>query len=1010
MTTLNCTLNTNPLSWSNNIKKAVSPITRIIAGGAGIVMAIAKPLLGSTSWGRTSAVILGAYSLYGGANDLTKHLSPMEALPSKFWEELEASNQRNADAPLALLELTEADPHGAYSDLAAQAEMLQIAKNQRLAIRTAKKVDEVGQNLRDVQQEHGAVNSLYIGAHGNPTKMRLGNIPILPPSLSWDQDQSVYTFDEDHYKCLHDFTGKKIFLDSCKTGLGLAPKIAKKTKKDVWGSLTSMSANTTMSYPCHTHHLDFSYYSNDEGEWADREGQLDMRIFHPASPPTIPCQDAEATKAAFFERINYYKQKIIDLIKTNSTYSRLSELCDLYYFLGKLNLKACEILHLSNTELTQAKDVAEKCFESLIVLHNSSGSYELGRMCFKSGRFQDGFDYIKNAADRGHPGARCYLGHLYENGLGVQKNIAKAKMYYQLARKSGHKEATFRLGLIYKDEGKLYEPYNLDNPETAYQCFLKAYNNGHARASYELGLIYAHKFKDYKEAIDHFNAFNLVFKGVYHIDHAPSQLELAKIYIVERKRGDAEKALVAADQVLGGNQLSHLLSEIRSEYPNDIICLVKKTIFHQIYPKLLSDYESRLLTPDECLKKVNDLLEDLIPYLIEQEFPITEPRDECITNLRELRADLLKQTAPNGKFNIISSLLAVELISNLGLMAGLACVGAGVGLAKLYNWGKHYFPRSSWLNQGVSLRNTIAGISTAAVCGACLGPVVGCPAIAMGVGAAIASSGGLYLTRPASEDLVRSWIDNPQKTAKDITDALKCGPISNTCLTEAVKKVLALSNGDTNFSVQLSYKEKLKALLSADTYTHTIALDACSQALIYAAQQSDTGLIATAFQHISNTFRQSIANLPESQKQAKTAELSIQVQNSMRAAIQHAHNTATVACLIAECQKSINVSLSDEDRMMAIRKLGPADSALIEELAKSLSTKDRVQLLLNAVHPETRREIPVILALKRSGKIDEGMFFYPNRNQIIEKAQQRLQVNDRIGEPLPTEVIDALKN
>lgn len=79
-------------------------------------------------------------------------------------------------------------------------------------------------------------------------------------------------------------------------------------------------------------------------------------------------------------------------------------------------------------------------------------------------------------------GEACYaLGRMYHNGNGVAVDKEQAKFYYKSGALLGDKNASWRFGLICKDE--------MEYPE-AYKFFLKAAENGQGMAMYELAKLY----------------------------------------------------------------------------------------------------------------------------------------------------------------------------------------------------------------------------------------------------------------------------------------------------------------------------------------------------------------------------------------------------------------------------------------------------------------------------------------------------------------------------------------
>lgn len=84
--------------------------------------------------------------------------------------------------------------------------------------------------------------------------------------------------------------------------------------------------------------------------------------------------------------------------------------------------------------------------------------------------------------EEGYSGEACYeLGRIYQYGNGVKANIEQAKYYYKVGASYGEKNASWRYGLICKDENAYSE---------AYTFLLKAAEAGQGMAMYEVAELY----------------------------------------------------------------------------------------------------------------------------------------------------------------------------------------------------------------------------------------------------------------------------------------------------------------------------------------------------------------------------------------------------------------------------------------------------------------------------------------------------------------------------------------
>ena len=101
------------------------------------------------------------------------------------------------------------------------------------------------------------------------------------------------------------------------------------------------------------------------------------------------------------------------------------------------------------------------------------------------GKKEEGFSYMRAAAEKGSVTAQFRIGDMYSRGSGVKKDDAEAFLHFRDAAEKGHTEAVYRLGTCYS-EGKGTEK----NLQAAFDCFNEAAASGNPNALYALGKMY----------------------------------------------------------------------------------------------------------------------------------------------------------------------------------------------------------------------------------------------------------------------------------------------------------------------------------------------------------------------------------------------------------------------------------------------------------------------------------------------------------------------------------------
>ncbi len=135
----------------------------------------------------------------------------------------------------------------------------------------------------------------------------------------------------------------------------------------------------------------------------------------------------------------------------------------------------------------------------------AAANYDEGRAWFDRGDKDRGLNILTSLAGNGDVRSQLFLGHIYETGLRVEEDCAKAVQWYGRAAEQGNAEAQYRLGHIYEHGGA-----GVDRDLTAARkWYRKAAGHGHGQAMYNLGYMYEHGkgvYQSYEEAIKWYSA------------------------------------------------------------------------------------------------------------------------------------------------------------------------------------------------------------------------------------------------------------------------------------------------------------------------------------------------------------------------------------------------------------------------------------------------------------------------------------------------------------------------
>ena len=124
---------------------------------------------------------------------------------------------------------------------------------------------------------------------------------------------------------------------------------------------------------------------------------------------------------------------------------------------------------------------------SALVLSFAAGGYLAkgnvsGELAYEQKDYATAFKKLK---DDHSPRAQFYLGTMYADGLGVDKNKVEAIRWFQQAAEQGFAEAQFTLGVIsFKGDGVPQDK------AAAVKWYRLAADQGNTRAQFNLGILY----------------------------------------------------------------------------------------------------------------------------------------------------------------------------------------------------------------------------------------------------------------------------------------------------------------------------------------------------------------------------------------------------------------------------------------------------------------------------------------------------------------------------------------
>lgn len=168
--------------------------------------------------------------------------------------------------------------------------------------------------------------------------------------------------------------------------------------------------------------------------------------------------------------------------------------------LGVLPVAESSQTYRGNAKPTDSLDQAIATFQSSFSECTAATQNKLGIQFASLKQHQKAYLLFMQASERGHPLAQFNLGLCYENGKGVDKDLAKAVECYKNAAAQGQAGAMYNLALLYMEGGGGLPK----DPEQSIELLEGAAENGLCKAQSYLGLYYADESSshcDYDKAV-----------------------------------------------------------------------------------------------------------------------------------------------------------------------------------------------------------------------------------------------------------------------------------------------------------------------------------------------------------------------------------------------------------------------------------------------------------------------------------------------------------------------------
>ena len=172
--------------------------------------------------------------------------------------------------------------------------------------------------------------------------------------------------------------------------------------------------------------------------------------------------------------------KSMEKLKEN----RFSDVCSFIEVLNSISL------HVDESSDKKDENIAYKQYEEGTVVMPSQEEIDnwvknIISSEYNTGRYETAFEHFSEYAKMGNATAQLHLGYMYEEGLGVSQDNAKAVEWYRKAAEQVHATAQCNLGIMYENGRGVSQ----DNAK-AVEWYRKSAEQGNAFAQCKLGYMY----------------------------------------------------------------------------------------------------------------------------------------------------------------------------------------------------------------------------------------------------------------------------------------------------------------------------------------------------------------------------------------------------------------------------------------------------------------------------------------------------------------------------------------